>query len=211
MPAARRATSALFATLLLTLAGCHHGRVRGASLTDTERARLYAAVLVDIGRDSVATPVVLDSLVPTTDIDADVAQGVLVQLPVSRASVDAFRAAQGRGAPLSAAMLPDSLWRTVSQRTLDSLRTAARADAASGAMPRSTRNDPFWQHFARTFPAARGYVVLSPAGVSRDGREALVYVHRACGAVCGESELRLMRREQDGTWRTAGRMQVSMS
>lgn len=201
---------ALFATLLATLAACHRGGAR-ASLTEGDRARLYAAVLVDLRQDSVAMPVVLDSLVPTTDIDADVAQGVLVQLPVSRASVDAFRAAQLRGESLRAAMLPDSLWRTVSSRTLDSLRSAARADAASGAMPRSVRNDPFWQHFARTFPRARGYVVLSPAGVSRDGREALVYVHRSCGAVCGESELRLMRREADGTWRTAGRMLVSMS
>ena len=168
-------------------------------------------MLRDLRRDSASAPLVLDSLVPTTDIDAEVAEGVMVQLPVNRRSVDAFRAAQGTGAALSATMLPDSLWRTVSQRTLDSLRGAARADLANGTIPRTARNDAFWQHFRRTFPRSTGYVVLSPAGLSVDGREALVYVHTSCGAVCGESEMRLMRRDGDGIWRTKARMLVSMS
>jgi hypothetical protein len=206
---ARRTTMALLGVALFAIGACHRGGVR--TLTDTDRARLYAAVLSDLRRDSVSVAVVLDSLVPTADIDAEVAQGVMAQLSVSQTSVDAFRAAQRSGAPLHAGALPDSLWRTVSSYTLDSLRRAARSDVERGVLPRTPRNDPFWQHFQRTFPRATGYVVLSPAGVSRDGREALVYVHTSCGAVCGESELRLMRRASDGSWRTKSRMLVSMS
>ena len=108
-------------------------------------------------------------------------------------------------------VLPDARWRLVSSTRLDSLRAAARREITTGAVQRSIRTDQFWQLWYRAYPSSGGYVVLSPAGVSANGALALVHVRIACGPVCGESELRLLRRDADGEWRTTGRVKLSES
>ena len=108
-------------------------------------------------------------------------------------------------------MLPDSGWRVVSMSVLDSLRSVARSDAVRSAVVRGVGRDGFWQQWYRAYPSSGGYVVLSPASVSDDGSSAVVHVRVACGPVCGSSELRLMRRDPTGRWRTSGRVRLSES
>ena len=199
----------MLGALVLASGGCHHRGLR--ALDDTAVAPLYAAVLSDLQRDSASASVVLDSLVPSADLDPSMVPQFIGRHRVSRQSVNALRAAQRSRASFSVSMLPDSLWRAVSSRTLDSLRGVARANPAGRGVPTSPGADSFWRLFHRTFPRTSGYVVLSPAGISDDGREALLYVQRTCGAVCGESELWVLRRAPDGRWRTVGRTLMSIS
>lgn len=208
---ARRAASALLGALLAFASGCHAVRSEG-TLAASERARLYAAVLREVRPDSAARLIVVDSLLPTTDIEADQHQLVLGGLSITRPMLEDFlRVQRAPGDRFQGLMLPDAGWSLVSVAHLDSLRAAARSVAVRDSAGRGVRRDAFWQQWYRTYPSSGGYVVLSPASISRDGSMAMVHVRVACGPVCGASELRLMRRDPAGTWRTQGRVTLSES
>jgi hypothetical protein len=197
--------------LLIIIAGCHAITAKQSPVS-ADRSALYAAVLRDVRGDSASHWVVVDSLLPTTDLEADQHAMVLSGLAISRRELDAFltvqRMPRDRFQPV---MIPDARWRMVSMPQLDSLRAAARADAVSSPGPRTARPDRFWLQWQRAFPASGGYVVLSPASVSADGAMAVVHVRVACGPVCGETELRVMRRDAGGAWHTRGRVRLSES
>ncbi len=194
---------------LLVLTGACHRTLRttpDAPVTLARPSRMYAALLGELRREGGTASVVIDSLLPTDGLDADVAEGLVASLGITRADVAALLAAQRRGgARVDGAMLPDSTWRTVSVRALDSLRTLARAQ------PRDPRSDPFWARWNAAFPNSAGYVILSPAAFSTDGTEAIVHVRVACGATCGTSEVRVLRRDPRGQWHTARRVPISIS
>lgn len=192
-------------------AGCA-GVSRSSVLPGTERVRIYAAVLREMRRDTAARRVVVDSLVPTTDLDAELRQMVMTDLAIDKRTLDSFllvqRAPRDRFVP---GMLPDAGWMMVSMPQLDSLRAVARAAIANGSVARTARNDAFWQQWYRAYPASGGYVMLSPASVSADGAAAMVHVRIACGPLCGETELRLLRRDAAGAWHTISRVRLSES
>jgi hypothetical protein len=50
------------------------------------------------------------------------------------------------------------------------------------------KNDRAWRGFMKKHPNAPGVVVVSRIGFNRDRTEAIVYVGRACGSICGEGE-----------------------
>lgn len=192
-------------------AGCARIGV-SSGLTTGERVRIYAAVLQEVRRDAAARWVVVDSLMPTTDLDAEQHGMVMTDLSIDKSVLDAFLQAQQRPRDrFMLSMLPDSAWSTVSVPALDSLRRVARAEITTGAVARSARNDAFWQQWYRVYPASGGYVMLSPASVSADGAAAMVHVRIACGPVCGETELRLLRRTAAGSWHTVSRVRLSES
>ncbi len=198
----------LFASMI---AACHP-HSGSASLPAADRDRLYAAVLRDVSRDSAVAWVVVDSLRPANDIEAELQDKVMAELPISREALDAFLAAQRMPvAQVHAAMLPDARWALVSNARLEALREAARAEAADGVGRTAGQAGGFWTQWQRAFPGSGGYVVLSPASIWRDGATAVVLLRTACGAVCGETELRLLRRAANGEWRTTGRVRLSES
>jgi hypothetical protein len=196
-------------TFLVLLTGCR-GVHLPHTLTTAERTELYAAVLREVRPTAAARPVVVDTLLPTRELDAEQYEKVATELSTNRATLDAFLSVQRRqGDQFTRDMVPSTEWTAVAPRTLDSLRAAARADAVAG--DRSVRTDGFWQKWQTRFPRSGGYITLSPASVSRDGLEALIYVRIACGATCGESELRLLRRDANGAWHTHKRVTLSVS
>lgn len=195
--------------LVLLTGACHRTYV-SAELTEDERARLYAAVLTEIGADPSKPSMVLDTLLPAEGFDDDIASGLVQSLEVRQADVAALLRAQRRdGARVTTAMLPDSRWRTVSLRGIDSVRAVAQQERQAGQAVNG--GDAFWRHWNASFPGSRGYVIVSPAGVSADGSEALVHVKTACGALCNEAEVRLLRRDAGGVWHTVRRVPVSIS
>ena len=174
-----------------------------------DRARVYAVVLQELERESRADWIVVDSLLPTDEIDVEVKEKAIRELPVSRRSIDAFLDVQSASVDrFQSIALPSARWMTVSVERLDSLRAAVRAEIAV-VTPRSIGNDAFWQVWQRRFPGSAGYVTLSPASISDDGVTALVQVRTACGSVCGETVLRRLRRDNGGTWHTTGKLTLS--
>ncbi len=211
MTLARRAATPLLLSLITLVAGCRGFRP-GVSLAAADRARIYAAVLQEVRRDTAARWVVLDSLVPTTDIDAEQHDKVITELPITRDALDAFLRVQRNPAErFQSGMIPDARWIAVSMPRLDSLRAAARADASLAPIPDGPRPDRFWQQWYRAFPGSAGYVVLSPASISHRGDEAVVHVRIACGPVCGETELRVLQRDDQGLWHTTRKVRLSES
>ena len=211
MNAVRRAAATLLSAVVVVWAGCHSNR-SNAPLPMDDRARVYAAVLQELRHESRADWVVVDTLLPAQEIDADLRDKVIAELPITRRAIDVFIEAQR--APIDrfqAVSLPDAHWTTVSMLRLDSLRAAVRADIASGVTARGVRNDAFWQLWPRLFPGSAGYVILSPASITDDGTTAVVHVRIACGSVCGETELRRLRRGANGSWRTIKRLRLSES
>jgi hypothetical protein len=199
---------ALLGMSTLFAAGCHSS-ARTASRASA-REKVYAAVLRDVRRDTAATWVVVDTLLPTHDVDAEQHEKVMTALPITRGMLDAFLAAQRRPADrFGAGMLPGVGWTRVSSSRLDSLRAIARTDAA--AAPRPDRGDGFWRQWYLAYPGSGGYVILSPASISTSDGVAVVQVRIACGPVCGETELRVLRRDNEGVWRTTGRVRLSES
>ncbi len=191
--------------------GCHTGPSTSA-LVPSDHARVYAAVLRDVARDTTTRWVMLDTLLPTTEIEADQYDMMREALSISERELRAFLTVQRLPTlPVASGILPDARWSLVSAARLDSLRATARREIASGTAARGVRNDLFWQHWYRAYPASGGYVVLSPASISANGALALVQVRIACGPVCGASELRLMRLDSTGRWRTSGRVRLSES
>ena len=208
MSLARRAATALLGLSSLLAAGCHPS-ARTASRANA-RAKVYAAVLREVRRDTAAIWVVVDTLVPTRDVDAEQHDKVMAALPITRGMLDAFLAAQRRPADrFGAAMLPSEGWTRVSPSQLDSLRSIARSDAATA--PRPDRGDAFWRQWYLAYPGSGGYVILSPASISTSEGVAVVHVRIACGPVCGDTELRVLRRDDEGVWRTTGRVRLSES
>jgi hypothetical protein len=206
-----RAATTLLGTIVVVSAGCHSNR-NSTPLPLDDRARVYAAVLAELRHDSRAEWVVVDTLLPAYEIDSDVRDKIIAELPISRRAIDAFIEAQREPIDrFQSVVLPDAHWTTVSMPRLDSLRAAVRADIASGATPRGVRNDAFWQQWQRLFPGSAGYVILSPASIADDGATAVVHVRIACGSVCGETELRSLRRGANGNWRTINRLRLSES
>ncbi len=161
-------------------------------------------------RDAAGTWVVVDTLLPTHDVDAEQHDKVIAELPITRSMLGAFLAAQRRPSDrFATGMLPDARWKSVSLSQLDSLRAMARTDAAT--LPRPGANDNFWRQWYRSFPGSGGYVILSPAIISTRDGVAVVQVSLACGPVCGETELRLLQRDDQGEWRTTGRVRIAES
>ena len=204
-----------FARLVIVctlVAACARLPQAGRNAASTESVRVYAAVLAEVKLRGAVRPVVIDTLMPVMDLDADRHAMITGELAIAQQALDAFVAAQQRTrGPLGSAMLPDSSWRAVPPATLDSLRAAARSSSTNGAPPARGRNDAFWSRWHERFPGSGGYVMLSPVSFSADGADALVHVWTACGAVCGESHLRKLHREADGRWRTVGRVELSVS
>jgi hypothetical protein len=198
--------------LLSVVGGCHRNYV-SAQLTEDERGRLYSAVLTELGAEPSKPSMVVDTLLPAEGFDAEIASGLVASLAISRADVAALMRAQQRdGARIGTAMLPDSRWRTVSVRTIDSVRAVALRERQAVPTGQSTpAGDAFWRHWRASFPASRGYVIVSPAGVSADGGAALVHVRTVCGPVCNEAEVRLLRRDVRGVWHTVRRVPVAIS
>ena len=208
MTLARGAAMALLGLSTLFAAGCHSS-ARTASRANA-RAKVYAAVLSEVRRDTTAIWVVVDTLLPARDVDAEQHDKVMTALPITRGMLDAFLAMQRRPADrFGAAMLPGEGWTRVSTSQLDSLRAIARSDAV--AAPRTDRGDGFWRQWYLAYPGSGGYVILSPASISTSEGVAVVQVRIACGPVCGETELRVLRRDDDGVWRTTGRVRLSES
>ena len=211
MNAVRRAAATLLGAIVVVSAGCRSKR-NNELLPLDDRARVYAAVLQELQHDSRADWVVVDTLLPAREIDSGVRDKVIAELPISRREIDAFIDAQRAPADrFHSVVLPDAHWTTVSMLRLDSLRSAVRADIASGVTARGVRNDAFWQLWQRLFPGSAGYVILSPASITDDGTTAVVHVRIACGSVCGETELRRLRRGANGSWRTIKRLRLSES
>lgn len=215
MTAARRAATSLLGSIagavLLSATGCRS--LPSRSTADLAvRVRVYAAVLAELRSDGTASRVVLDSLVATADLDAELHEKVLTELSITPRALDEFLNVQLHPADrFHAGMLPDARWTVVSTARLDALRAAARAERLTGAAPAGARVDAFWQQWYRAYPASGGYVVLSPASLSADGAAALVHVRIACGPVCGDAELRLLRRDAAGAWHTRGRVRLTES
>ncbi len=64
---------------------------------------------------------------------------------------------------------------------------------------RLVKNDRAWRGFLKKHPNSPGIVVVSRIGFNRERTEAIVYVGRACGSICGEGEyVRLMK--LNGSW-----------
>ena len=191
------------------LSGCQSLRPAAA---DPTRAQMYASVLRALARDSSARWVVVESLVPATDFDTELDEKVFAELHISRRDLNAFHNVQR--APrerFHAAMIPDSRWTAISLQRIDSLRERARQDITAGVAARGANNDLFWRRWSAAYPGASGYVLLSPASVSRDGTNAVVRVSIVCGPVCAESELQHVQRGADGVWRTTARVRLSES
>ena len=206
----RRAATVLLGVIIMS-AGCH-GIGRRAPLPIGDRARVYAAVLEELRHESPAERVVVDTLLPTDELDGDLRDKVVAELPATRRVVDAFVKTQRTSVDrFQSVILPGARWVTVSVLRLDSLRAAVRADVASGNTVRGARNDAFWQQWQRVFPGSAGYVILSPASIADDGQTALIHVRIACGSVCGETQLRMLRRESSGGWRTIRQLRLSES
>ncbi len=215
MTAGRRAATTLLGTIagvvMLGATGCRS--LPSKSTADVSaRRRVYAAVLTELRSDTAASRVVLDTLIATTDIDTDLHDKVLSGLSITPRALDDFLHLQRHPVDrFDAAMLPDARWAVVSTSRLDSLRAAARAERSAGTSAARARVDAFWQQWYRAYPASGGYVVLSPASISTSDGVAVVQVRIACGPVCGETELRLLRRDAAGVWRTHGRVRLSES
>jgi hypothetical protein len=210
---ARRTGTVLLAVLLTQLGGCASSyTVLPKTLSETERTTLYLSVLRELRPGAAARPVVIDTLIPTREIDPEQYEKVITGLQTKRKRLDEFLAAQHRsGDQFNRHMLPSDEWTLVAPRMLDSLRALSRADGSNGTSAGNARSDGFWQRWTRAYPRSSGYVMLSPASVSRDGMEAIIHVRISCGAMCGESEVRLLKRDAEGVWRTARRVTLSVS
>ena len=207
----RRAATVLLGVIVVMAAGCH--RIGSKTLLPiSDRALVYATVLEELRHESRAEWVVVDTLLPTDELDADLRDKVVTELPATRRMVDTFVDAQRVSSDqFRSVTLPAAYWTALSMQRLDSLRAAVRADVASGNTVRGARNDAFWQQWQRVFPGSAGYVILSPASIADDQQTALVHVRIACGSVCGETQLRMLRRESSGGWRTIRRLRLSES
>ena len=147
---------------------------------------------------------VIDSLIPATDIDVNLYDKMVAELDVSTAMLDAFMAVQRTVSDQRRAPIPAGRrFSPMRAADLDSMRLEVRQDITTGAAERGPNNDLFWRRWRAAFPGIEGYVMLSPAIVSSDGRQALVQVRVVCGPTCGKAELRHYRREGRGDWRPA--------
>jgi hypothetical protein len=205
----RRAATTLLGVMALMSAGCYS---RSSTMLMARDASIdvYTAVLGELRRESRADWVLVDTLLPMTALDRELRNKVITELPATRRMIDAFIEAQHRTPDtLSAVVLRSVPWSAISPRQLDSLRAGVRSEALAAAAPRSARNDAFWRAWQRQFPATAGYLIVSPASVTDNGRSALIHVTSACGSICGETELRLLQRDDGGEWRTARRLRLS--
>jgi hypothetical protein len=213
---ARPAATWLLAVLLTGTVGCHAVSMPAASPAP-ERASIYNSVLVRLLADSGGPLIVLDTLLPSTDVDAEQHDKVLSALSIDRPLLTAFLVAQSvPGERVPSRLWSDARWSLVSIPHLDSLRAAARAEVVrsttSGAtIPQATRTHTFWQQWSQRYPGSWGYVVLSPAGLSPNGDTGLVQVRTRCGPVCGVTELLLLRRDGRGNWSIVDRVRLSES
>jgi hypothetical protein len=56
-----------------------------------------------------------------------------------------------------------------------------------------------WTAFSEEFPKSSGFWRLSPVGYNTQGTEALVYLERNCGGLCGAGGLVVLKKE-NGRW-----------
>lgn len=66
------------------------------------------------------------------------------------------------------------------------------------------KNGDYWEHFYKRFPDSPGLIRLSRVGFDRKAKQALVYVGRGCGFLCGDGYLVLLA-EHSGTWTIVGK------
>jgi hypothetical protein len=60
--------------------------------------------------------------------------------------------------------------------------------------------DPSWERLHATYPAAKGYLVVSAVGFDKAHEHAVVYLAHSCGGLCGEGGYHFLERAPDG-WR----------
>jgi hypothetical protein len=60
----------------------------------------------------------------------------------------------------------------------------------------SKNTDP-WKDFARKYPNAAGFTIVSPIGFNAPHHQALVYVGNSCGMLCGTGYLVLLEKKKD--------------
>jgi hypothetical protein len=60
----------------------------------------------------------------------------------------------------------------------------------------SKNTDP-WKDFARKYPNAAGFTIVSPVGFNTSHHQALVYVGNSCGMLCGTGYLVLLEKKKD--------------
>lgn len=56
----------------------------------------------------------------------------------------------------------------------------------------------WWEGFYTRYPGTAGFVDFSPAVLSEDGSEAIIYVGHVCDGLCGTGWVLLLRRTPDG-------------
>jgi len=68
-----------------------------------------------------------------------------------------------------------------------------------------TKNESeYWESFYRKFPDSPGLIYVSRVGFDRTAKQALVYVGRTCGFLCGDGYLVLLE-EEHGKWTIKGK------
>jgi hypothetical protein len=60
----------------------------------------------------------------------------------------------------------------------------------------SKNTDP-WKDFAKKYPNAAGFTIVSPIGFNAPHHQALVYVGNSCGMLCGTGYLVLLEKKKD--------------
>ena len=150
---------------------------------------IYAVVLRDIFKTGVPERIVIEAAsVEPVRPDREDWQTTLIGAPAElRTQLDAPE--NRRPVWLNAAALPPGA-QLVPRATIgDVFRSAPKEDRYGG-----------WETFRQKY-GVTGYVALSRAIISNDGRDALVYFVHACGNVCGEGTLLWLRRiPADGPW-----------
>ena len=83
------------------------------------------------------------------------------------------------------------------------LAADATLDSLSRGPDGSDGPQYFWSAFYRRFPGANSLVDFSRVGFNAARTQAVVYVSRSCGGLCGTGQMVLLTRKPDGSWRVA--------
>jgi hypothetical protein len=118
--------------------------------------------------------------------------------------------------PLEQETLPWPGLRKADRTTLKSFTTANRHPRrlpqqlspretvviVTGQQVKATPGNPrsYWDQFYRRFPGSSGWYELSAIGFNRGPTEALLFVQRHCGELCGSGSFVLLRKTVTG-WR----------
>ncbi len=67
-----------------------------------------------------------------------------------------------------------------------------------------------WEEFYKKYPESYGYVVLSRVGFDAEKRQAMVYVSRYCGGLCGDGAYILLTKDE-GRWKVKNELRLWVS